>query len=111
MQTAMHIGVVVLVIMAERIDHRARLLRRRRVIEIDQRMPVHLLVEDREILANRLPIDGIAGDLVHHVICDATGDTPLYLRGCSLVPMLRSRLREGTLQARRVESVGVKMRS
>ena len=64
-QAAMHVGVVVLVIMPERIEHRARLLRRGRVVEIDQRLAMHLLVEDREVLANRGPIDGSAGDLVH----------------------------------------------
>ncbi len=77
----MHIGVVVLVIMLERIDDRARLLRRRRVVEINQRLAVHLLVEDREVLANRIPIEGAARDFVHDLICDATGGAPLYLRG------------------------------
>ena len=77
----MHIGVVVLVVVPERIDHRPRLLRRRGVIEIDQRLAVHLLVEDREVLADRIPIEGAARDFVHSLICDATGGAPLYLRG------------------------------
>ena len=39
----MHIGVVVLVIMPERIEDRARFLRRRRIVKIDQRLAVHLV--------------------------------------------------------------------
>ena len=77
----MHIGVVVLVIMLERIEHRARFLRRRRIVKIDQRLAVHLFAEDREVLANRIPIEGTARDFVHNLICDATGGAPLYLRG------------------------------
>ena len=80
MQTAMHIGVVVLVVMPERIDDRARLLRRRRVIKIDQRLAVHPFAEDREVLANRIPIEGAARYFVHSLICDAGHDLPLHLR-------------------------------
>ena len=69
-ETAMHIGVVVLVIMPERIDHGARLLRCRRVIEIDQRMTVRFLIEDRKILADDTPIDFVRRALVHdQAIC------------------------------------------
>ncbi len=50
---AMDVGVVVLVIMAQRLDHRARFLRRGGVVEINQRLAMDLLVEDREILAQR----------------------------------------------------------
>ena len=59
-QAAMHVGVVVLVVVAQRLDHRARLLRRGRVVEIDQRLAVHLFVQDREVLADRGPVDGSA---------------------------------------------------
>ena len=45
---AMDIGVVVLVVMDERVNHRARLLRRGGVVEINQRLAVDFLVEDRE---------------------------------------------------------------
>ena len=77
----MHIGVVVLVIMLKRIEDRTRFLCRRRVVKIDQRLAVHPFTEDREVLANRIPIEGAARDFVHSLICDATGGAPLYLRG------------------------------
>jgi hypothetical protein len=56
METAMHIGVVVLVVVPERFDHAARLLRRGGVIEIDQRMPMHLLLQDWEVRPDAIPI-------------------------------------------------------
>ena len=37
-QAAMHVGVVVLVVVPQRIEHRARLLRGGGVVEIDQRL-------------------------------------------------------------------------
>ena len=85
-QPAMHVGVVVLVIMPERSEHRARLLRGGRVVEIDQRPAMHLLVEDRKVFPNRRPIDGSAGDLVHDLICDGRDDAPPYFSRfrCSL---------------------------
>ena len=50
--------------------HRARLLRRRRVIEINQRMPVRFLMEDRKILPDDTPIDFVRRALVHNqAIC------------------------------------------
>ena len=52
----MHIGVVMLVVMPERIDHGARLLRCGGVIKIDQRMPMHLLLQDREVRSDPIPI-------------------------------------------------------
>src|SRR5436190_19035795 len=55
-QATMHIGVLMLVITAKRVDHRSRLLRCCGVIKIDQRMAVRPLAQDREIIANRTPI-------------------------------------------------------
>ena len=77
----MHIGVVVLVIMLERIEDRTRFLCCRRIVKINQGSSVHFFAENREVLANRIPIEGVARDFVHYLICDATGGAPLYLRG------------------------------
>ena len=49
MHAAMDVGVVVLVIAHDRVDHRVRLLRGGRVVEIDQRRAVDLRVQDREV--------------------------------------------------------------
>ena len=65
----MHIGVVVFVIGVQRLDHRARLLRRRRVIEVNQRMPTHLLVQDREIFPYPIPINRPVRNLMHNSMC------------------------------------------
>ena len=57
MNAAMDVGVVVLVIIAQRLDDCARLLRGRGVIEINQRMAMDLLIQDRKIGAQCSPID------------------------------------------------------
>ena len=68
----MHIGVVVFIIMANRIEHRARLLRRSRIIEVNQRVTMHWLAQNRKIFATGLPIEiGI-----HALICLRQGTTP-----------------------------------
>ena len=54
---AMDVGVVVFVIMHQRVNHRARLLRRGGVVEINQRLAVDLLVEDGKILPQRSPVN------------------------------------------------------
>ena len=54
---AVDVGVVVFVIMHQRVNHRARFLRRRGVVEINQRLAVDLLVEDGEILSQRGPVN------------------------------------------------------
>src|SRR5262245_51350892 len=53
----MHVRVVALVVIAHRLDDHTRLLARRGVVEVDQRMPVHLLIENGEVSAERFPID------------------------------------------------------
>ena len=58
MDAAMDVGIVVFVIMHQRVNHRARFLRRGGVVEINQRLAVDLLVEDREILAQFCPVNG-----------------------------------------------------
>ncbi len=54
---AMDVGVVVLVIMHERVNHRARFLRRGGVVEINQRLAVDFLIQDRKILSQRRPVN------------------------------------------------------
>ena len=76
----MHIGIVMLVVMLEGIEDRTRLLCRRRIVKINQGSAVHLFAEDREVLAKRIPIEGVARDFVHSLICDATGNAPTHLR-------------------------------
>ena len=57
---AMNVGVVALVVMRDGVDHRPRLLRGRGVVEVHQRMPVHLLLQNGKIAANRLDIVTLA---------------------------------------------------
>jgi len=49
MNASMHVGVVVLVVITQRVQHRARFLAGRGVVEINQRMPVNLLVQHGKI--------------------------------------------------------------
>ena len=81
-QAAMHIGVVVLVVMPEGIDHRTRLLRGGRVVEIDQGLAVYRFAQDREILTDCGPVDGSAENFVHHLICDGSRGSPLHFAPC-----------------------------
>ncbi len=64
----MHIRVFVLVGVREPVNHLLRLLSRRRVIQIDKRLPVGALGKDREIRAYRLHVIGVErglDDIVH----------------------------------------------
>jgi hypothetical protein len=61
MHAAMHVGAVVHVKAKNRINHFGRLLAGGRVVEIDERLPVHLLFQNREILPNPLHIEGGTG--------------------------------------------------
>ena len=54
-QAAMHIGVFGRVGLHDAVEHRSRLLRGRRVVEIDQRLAVDLHGQRREILAHPRP--------------------------------------------------------
>ncbi len=55
-----HVGVVQLVVIVERLEDRARFLRRRRAVEVDQRaVPVDPTLKDREVLADLLDIDHV----------------------------------------------------
>src|SRR4030088_3201080 len=78
MKTTMHIRVFVLIVMAKRIKHMSRFLRRGRAVKVNERMAVCLFAEDREILADGLPIHPVTGNLVHAIICSGRGHAPLY---------------------------------
>lgn len=58
MQSAMHIGILVLQEMTDGVDPRAGLLRGCRVVEIRERMSVDDLIQDREFTAN---LGGVIG--------------------------------------------------
>ena len=68
-QSAMHVGVVALVVVRERGDDGARLLRAGGIIEIDERISVHLVVENRKVSAHFHPI--VVCHRTHHVIARA----------------------------------------
>jgi len=74
----MHIGIFVFVIMPDDIEDRPRFLRGGGVVEINQRMTVHSLPENRKILAKRGPIHATGGCLVHEIICSKPRLAPLY---------------------------------
>lgn len=69
MQSTMNVGIVMLIKLPNRVEHRARLLRRRCAVKINQRMPMCLLAKNWEILAKSSPINGLGGDSVHALIC------------------------------------------
>src|SRR5204863_2866038 len=77
-QATMHVGVLVLVITPKRVDHGAWLLRRCRVIKINQRMAMRLLAKNREILTDGPPVHNGGSNLVHTIICSARCRAPLY---------------------------------
>ena len=54
---AMDVGVVLAVVVSDGVDDDARLLARRRRVEVDQRVPVDLLLEDREVAPQRVRVE------------------------------------------------------
>src|SRR5206468_3287872 len=76
MQPAMDIRVVVLVKIPKGFDHRARFLRSRGAIKIDQRMPVRPFAENRKILAKSIPIHTLCSKFVHTIICSTRRRAP-----------------------------------
>ena len=76
-QSAMHICILVFVVTPKRVDYRAWFLRSCRAIKIDQRMTVRLLAQNREILADGVPIYGLGSNLVHTTICSTRRCAPL----------------------------------
>ncbi len=69
-QTAMHIGVFVLVIIADRVEHGSRLLRSGRVVEVNQRMTIHVLAQESGN-PREAPTQSTltSGGSVHEIIC------------------------------------------
>lgn len=78
MQTTMHVGVVVLVVISKGIEHGPRFLRGCGAIKVDQGMAMRVLTENREILTDSLPIDTATSDLMHILICSASHCAPVY---------------------------------
>src|SRR5438067_10070222 len=78
-QPTMNVGIIMLVKVTKRLDHRARFLGSGRAIKIDQRMAMGLLAQNREIFAKGLPIDRAGGNLVHTIICSAQRCAPILL--------------------------------
>src|SRR5437899_5709226 len=77
-QSAMHIGVLMLVVAPKRVDDGARFLRGRSAIKIDQRITVCALSQDWEILADGAPVYTAGNNLVHTTICSTRRRAPLY---------------------------------
>jgi hypothetical protein len=57
-QPAVDVGVFHRIGLRHRVDHDLRLLRRGAVVEIDERLAVHLAREDREVLADLVHVVG-----------------------------------------------------
>src|SRR5262249_9170496 len=77
-QSTVDICVVVFVKIAKRFNNRARLLRTRSAVEVDQRMPVRLLAQDWEILAKSAPVHLARDGLMHAIICYRSGSAPVH---------------------------------
>ena len=65
MQAAMHIGVLRRIGLVQAVEHGARLLRRGRVVEIDQRLAINLHRQDRKIRADAVDVIGAVGRRLH----------------------------------------------
>jgi hypothetical protein len=61
-QAAMHVGVYAAVDALDGVEHHTRLLGGGAVVEIDQRLAVHLRRKDREVGADRLDIERSGAD-------------------------------------------------
>ncbi len=57
---AVDVGILIFVEMRQTVDDRLRLLRRRGVVEPDQRLAMHLLLQDREVALDAIGIEGFA---------------------------------------------------
>src|SRR6478609_68783 len=68
----MNIGIIVAIIILNRLDHSQRLLRCGRVVQVDQRLAVHGLMQDGKVLADLL-----------HVICGNGVDSMRYFCDCA----------------------------
>ena len=77
-QATMDVGVLVFVIISNDIEHRARLLRAGGIVEVNQRMTVHALPQNRKIFAERRPIHPTGDHLMHELICSMRRFAPVY---------------------------------
>ncbi len=59
MEPTVHVRVIVLIIAAEGINDLPRFLGAGGAVEIDERIPPHLLVQDGEIGPHGLPVDAV----------------------------------------------------
>ena len=88
----MHIRVVVLVKDPQRLDHRPRFLRSCSAIEVNQRMSVRLLAQNREIFAERTPVGRTGSDLVHITMCYTRRRALVYSPQLEPLMLARARL-------------------
>src|SRR6266496_25095 len=84
----MHIGILMLIKVPKRVDHRARLLRCCSVIEINQRMTMCLFAQNWEVFTKGAPIHTGAGTFVHPVICSTRCSAPLLFEEIKEVKQL-----------------------
>ena len=71
MQTAVNVGVFLRIDVLDRVEHRPGLLRRRGIVQIDQRLAVDLARQDREILADLERVDRPCGLRLASSMCSA----------------------------------------
>ncbi len=76
MEAAMHIRVFVLIIVPHNIEHARRLLRTGCAVEVNERMAVDALAQDRKILSQRRPIDLALNRFVHAILSAKRGFAP-----------------------------------
>ena len=92
-QTAVHVGVFVFIIIADDIQNGARFLRAGSAIEVNQGMTVDALPQNWKIFAERGPIHPTSCRLVHEIICAMRRFAPVY-SGHSKIDILRILLSE-----------------
>jgi hypothetical protein len=80
MDTPVNVGVVVQVVVRDGVDDRPRLLRRRRVVQIHERLPVDRLVQDRKVPADG---GGVEGDHANALSASAPGNRAASRRSSS----------------------------
>ena len=72
MNGAVDVRVLARLVLHEAVDHRLRHLARSRVVEKDERVTVHLQLEDREIGAYALDVEALAvGARRYHAVIDS----------------------------------------
>src|SRR5664279_3997503 len=90
----MHIGVVIFVIMPQLIEHDAWFLGCRRVVKVDERRAMHLLLQNRKILTDTIPICFFARNLVHALTSLTVRSALLYfVEPLHSSPLVETKLR------------------